>query len=181
MLLTLSKALAAELKNTFEHVRLQDRDGNMRPIRGYRQRFPKQTKLARADASTDPIPGYLVVWDSLEESKDGKTEIATFLVDFAVRNDSDERAGADDIMLLIDLIRERFGKNPYLGIFRKTGPLKSAPQIESTGDYFTGGLQIKFEVPMYRKNDPKEGSGYEQWQQERPQSQQVRPPRRRTP
>jgi len=180
MLLTLSKALQAELIHVFRNMRLPDRDGNIRPIQVHRQRFPKQKKLARADASTDPIPACLVIWDRMEESKKEDTEVAAFLLDFALYDDGAERDGTDGLMILIDLIRERFGKDQYLGIYRKCAPLISAPQVEDTGDYFVSGVIIKFEVPMYVGDSDKEGSDYEQWQQQNNPRPQL-PPRRRTP
>jgi|GEM_PF-6591357 len=169
MILELSLLLQAELKEILQLRDFVDREGKMRKIPVHRNRMPRTKREERNASETDPIPFALLAWFGTKTNKKGDL-VDMFQIDIAVREDSDDRCGADDLMVMCDQIIDRFCKNPLLwatetinghetqrgNIYRCTKEFEAVPQMEDTKRYFAGGMLISFERPPLQT----EGMGY---------------------
>lgn len=69
-------------------------------------------------------------------------------------DDEKNRQGYRDVMHVINVIYERFAKNPMLNHqYMAKLPMNWALQDEDTHPYYFGGFEMTFEIPAVKKED----------------------------
>lgn len=69
-------------------------------------------------------------------------------------DDSRDAQGHRDVLHIINMIYERFAKNPMLNHkYMAKLPFNWALQDEDTEDYYFGGIEMTFEIPALKKED----------------------------
>lgn len=146
----LQKALKEELRNLFaDFVSSSDLDFEKRGVSVYEQDLPLEMETEDEEEKT---PFIIVRLSEGEQEQRENAEMVTVVMIFCARDTAWNRSGYQDVMNMIQKVKERFLKNPLVGkYFTAELPLKWVIQEGETHEIYYGGIELNFSCPAIRQ------------------------------
>lgn len=146
----LQKALKEELKILFaDFVSSSDMDFEKRGVSVYEQDLPLEMETEDEEEKT---PFIIVRLSEGEQEQRESTEMVTVVIIFCARDTAWNRSGYQDVLNMIQKVKERLLKNPLVGkYFTAELPLKWVVQEGETHDIYYGGMELTFACPAIQR------------------------------
>lgn len=146
------ETLKAELLEVFKDIRSRGPDGSIRNITGYCQSLPVEDA---DDETSSCFPYFIVrVSDGVDDDQYSIRGTVHAMILLGIYDDSRDNQGYKTILNMIQRFRERFEKNPLVGnMYRIQPKITWTLQDEDTYPYFFGGIQAKWDIMQFRKED----------------------------
>lgn len=141
----LRKALKEELERIFEGFRSGPEAGySGKPVSVFEQALP----LNEAARERDFAPFIIVrLTEGRQEDWEGAESVTVFLI-FCSVDEGLERHGQDDVLNMIQKVKERLMQNPQIdSFFTAELPIKWAVQDDDTYPIYYGGMELIFDCP----------------------------------
>lgn len=149
----LQQAIIKDLRELFFNKVYKDAlSKQLENLKFYSQDLPVESN--REDEDEDLFP-YIIV-RLMEGEMDNLTahEVKVLFL-IGVHDDASDRQGYQDVMHIIDVILERYGKQAVLdATYTAKYPFNWALQDTDTHPYYFGGVEITFELPVIQREWP---------------------------
>jgi len=143
-------ALAEESKEALKGFRLRSAKENLIPINIYTQNLP--VKREKEDESLYP---YVRVCFDEEEiaSRDDPLVVYVYFIIGVIDKEKDKQGFRDVLQIANTIYQHLFRKGIIADAFRPDYPFKIALQKDETYPYFIGGIESRWELPVFREED----------------------------
>ncbi len=143
-------ALEKETAKALEGFRLRSAKDNWTPVNIYKQNLP--AKNEKRDESQYPYV-LVCVDDEIIESRESPLVVSVYFVIGIVDREADKQ-GYRDVLQIANLIYQHIFREGLIAkMFRPDYPFKVMLQSDDTFPYFFGGIETKWELPVFREED----------------------------
>ena len=142
--------LAEEVGEALKDFRLRSAKENLIPINIYTQNLP--VKKTKDDERQYPYVCVCFDNEGIEES-DSPMELNVFFV-IGIIDRNEDKQGYRDVLQIANLIYQHiFRKGIIAKAFSPSYPFRIMLQQEDTFPYFIGGIESKWEMPVFTEED----------------------------
>lgn len=147
----LQDALNKELKTLFINQRFLNQDKDLESVNIFSQDLPIESN--REDEDEDLFP--YIITRLIDGSVDtNEPYIVRTLLIIGIYDENPNKQGYKDVLHIINMIYERFAKNPILADqFTANMPFSWSLQDEDTHPYFFGGIELSFRIPSITRRE----------------------------
>lgn len=145
----LSKAIKEELERLFDGFFSSGEAGyNGKKVSIFEQALP----LNHAAEEEDFMPYIIIRIMDGEIGEWGEAESVKVILIFCTSDAGMERSGHEDIMNMMQKVKERIARNPQIGAFFTAElPVKWVVQDDDTYPIYYGGMELVFDCPAIRR------------------------------